>query len=442
MTSEPTLLLNARFDRSLVNANGDSVRYLVVTAKAPDLEVEPTAPREPLNLAIVIDASGSMAGAPLEAAKTATIGVVESLQDSDRLSIVSFASDILVHADAVRTDEAGKRRIIDAVRTLVTRGSTNLADGWLKGCECVAREQANSTRGGRNQVILLSDGHANQGETNPQVLEQHANELRSRGVLTSTVGIGTGYSPVQLQAISEAGGGRMHDAERPEEIVEVVLAELQETLRTSVENLEVEVAFPTGVRVALFGASPNSQIAGRLTVVLGSMVAGATRKLVVKLTLPAGKLEEKLALEMSAKWKWPGDPTVQQSGPQKLELKYASPEACENQPRDQDTARTVAEQWQAHVIRTAMILNQDGEYQKAVAYANQELAWFERYCRELPATESMVDLLRRYAPSLEVMYSAVSSKEVMLSTHKSSRGERDHRSASRGDYGSHIPPQP
>lgn len=441
MTRERAMLLNARFDRSLVNVGGESVRYLVITARAPDIEVESSTPREPLNLAMVIDASGSMSGAPLEAAKTATIGVADSLLESDRLSIVSFASDVQLHIDAVRTDESGRRQVTDAVRRLVTRGSTNLAEGWLKGCECVARELANAGVRGRNHVILLSDGHANQGELNPQVLEKHAHELRDRGVLTSTVGVGVNYSPVQLQAIAEAGGGRMHDAERPEEIIEVVLAELNETLRTSVENLEVDVAFPEGVRVDLYGSAPSSQTAGRLTAVLGSMVAGSTRRLVIKLTLPAGAAGKSLAIEMSARWKWPGDPAVQQSGPRKLELTYASASACTQQPRDPETARIVAEQWQSHVIRQAMILNQDGEYQRARGYAEQQLKWFERYCEGLLGAESMIELMRRFAPSVEVQYSMSSSKEMMLRAHKSSRGEADHRSSRRGDYGSFIPPQ-
>jgi hypothetical protein len=71
------------------------------------------------------------------------------------------------------------------------------------------------------------------------MLAKHASELRKRGIVTSTVGVGHNYSPTQLQAIAEAGGGRMHDAEEPGDIAQIVMAELNDTLSTVVDHLEL-----------------------------------------------------------------------------------------------------------------------------------------------------------------------------------------------------------
>lgn len=182
--------------------------------QADQKKIAGSASRVPLNLALVIDASGSMEGPPLAAATQAAVGVTKSLEEEDRLSIVSFASEMIVHLEATAMDSRGKAQAKSVLKELATRGSTNLAAGWTFGCECVAKEMA--SRGlASGRVILLSDGHANEGIVDPLQLREIADNLRRRGVFTSTVGIGDGYSEDQLQVIAEHGGGRLHDADAP-----------------------------------------------------------------------------------------------------------------------------------------------------------------------------------------------------------------------------------
>jgi Ca-activated chloride channel family protein len=162
---------------------------------------------------VVIDASGSMDGRPLACAVEAAHGVVQHLSYADRLSIVSFASETQVHLASTVMDAAGRDRAQAALACISARDCTDLGAGWLLGAECVARDMAERS-GCQNRVLLLSDGHANSGITDPEVLAEHARELRLRGLFTSTIGIGDGYSPEQIQTIANHGGGRMHDAER------------------------------------------------------------------------------------------------------------------------------------------------------------------------------------------------------------------------------------
>lgn len=434
------LELSARLDRALVNTEGGSVRYLVINAKAPVDQTPDEAVRQPLNLGLVIDASGSMSGPPLEAAKSAAMGVTESLRPVDHLSVVSFGSSALMHLDGVRMDDHGQQAAARAIRPLSSRDSTDLCAGWLMGCECVARRQAVAERAARNHVILLSDGHANRGECNPEVLSRHAHELRQRGVLTSTVGIGTGYSPVQLQAIAEAGGGRMHDAERTEEIIEIVMAELSDTLCTTVESLEVDVHLSPDVKAEVYGTAPSTRTGDRFNVLLGSMTSGAKRNLVIKLTFPAGQADQRMPLKVAARWRSPGGAAVLSCSPPDLELRYAPDAACASQSRDQETAQTVAEQWHAHIMHRTMTLNQDSQFEAAEEFAQREGRYFEKYCRGLTGMEQHTRELRRFASSAGVLYQADSAREFLLRAYKSSRGEEDKRSSKRGGYESFMPP--
>lgn len=422
-----SLGLSAVLDRRLINVAGRSVRHLVITLRAPEPQRDNEAERLPLNLGMVIDASGSMQGPPLSAAKSATLDVLRFLQADDHFSLVSFASDVQVHAQAVRLDNRGRRTAVDAVRPLVPRGSTALCDGWLGGCEAVATRQAAIDHPERHHVVLLSDGHANQGECDPAALARHAHELRQRGIVTSTVGIGEHYSPTQLQAIAEAGGGRMHDAELPEEIARIVMAELNDTLTTTVENLELQIGLPAGVTAELYGASPLTQHGERCDILLGSMIGGSTRQVVVKLCFPAGAPGSLLPINVKARWTAPGQTEFQSCVAPRVEAEFAAAGQCVRQPRDLATAQSVAEQWQAFIVQQAMKLNQDGQYHKAARFAEQQERHFRRYCEGVPALERLHDGLERFAPSLLRRYSAVTSKEMMLHSYKLSRHEIDHR---------------
>jgi Ca-activated chloride channel family protein len=146
-----------------------------------------------------------MSGRRLRYAKTAATGVANALKEGDRLSIVSFSDEAAVHIAQLEMSDGNRVRAVDAIGRLQTSGSTNLSDGWFTGVEQVA---AADREGSINRVVILSDGKANQGILDVDVLSRHAAELRNRGVTTSTVGIGDDYESVFLQAIATAGGGR------------------------------------------------------------------------------------------------------------------------------------------------------------------------------------------------------------------------------------------
>lgn len=218
------LRFTARLDRRLLSRRG-GVRHLLVDVTAPEAPRPADAERPPLDLALVIDASGSMQGEPLEAAKRAAAGVVEALGPRDRITVTSFADDVIRHVDSLSAADGGRARALKAIATLETRGCTDLAGGWSDGVQALDRARRD---GAQRRVVILSDGHANVGETDPETLGLEAAAARDRGVVTTAVGIGDGYSTTQLAALCENGGGNLHHAARAEEIIEVVCGELGE----------------------------------------------------------------------------------------------------------------------------------------------------------------------------------------------------------------------
>jgi Ca-activated chloride channel family protein len=375
------LKLHAVADKSLAWRGGDSVRHVVATLTASAAAPPRDAPPLPVHLGIVIDASGSMAGEKLADAKKAALGVADRLRDGDRLSIVSFASDTIVHVSGAELTRENRASIRAAVNALGPRGNTNLSDGWLSGAECVASAIDGPSV---NRVVLLSDGQANAGILNPDELATHAAALAKGGVLTSCVGIGDDYEFLTLRAIAESGGGRLHEAPTSAEIVEALLGEFQEIGLLAAQDVSVTLHVPATAKAALVGSAPVTVGAGTLTVFAGALLAAAPRAVVFRLTLPSGKADETLLFGVTARGVAPaGEPLEAKSA--EIAFTFVEGERNNAQARNGAAASTVARAWHAEITREAARLNRAGERRQARAFVERELALFERYCAALGA---------------------------------------------------------
>ena len=110
----------------------------------------------------------------------------------------------------------------------------------MEGAEQVALQQENRADQ-INRLLILTDGHANRGITDPAELAEIAANLRERGIFTSAVGIGENYSTEQIEPLSEYGGGMLHHANNPSDIIEIVLSEITDMKASVIEDLRINV---------------------------------------------------------------------------------------------------------------------------------------------------------------------------------------------------------
>ena len=171
--------------------------------------------RLPLNLSLVIDRSGSMNGEPLEEAKKCASMLVERMSEKDRLSVVTYES----HADVLVTSQpvSHKSRLKSQIRGITTGGMTALYDGWSLGAEEVAK---NSNDNFISRVLLLSDGQANRGLTDDDVIASHCRTMAEAGVTTSTYGLSEHFNENLMTGMASAGQGQAHYGQTAEDLMD------------------------------------------------------------------------------------------------------------------------------------------------------------------------------------------------------------------------------
>lgn len=294
-------------DCPLISTQSISKRLVEVTVRAAaDSGRSESRRRLPLNLAIVIDRSGSMSEArKLEYVKQAAEYVLGLLTEQDRVALVAYDDSIQLLSPSIAVTAAERQRLTQAVRALYTGGSTALFDGWLRGADEVARglAESGSSSGSINRVLLLTDGLANVGETRQEVLEGHAAALAARGVSTSTFGVGAQFNQFLLEGMARSGSGTYHFIEHPQQIPQLFATELNELLSVVARDAELRISAPEtgGASLALFGELNHAKEgAYGVRIPLGNLYAGQQREFYLEALTPppvaAGSGEQSLVL--------------------------------------------------------------------------------------------------------------------------------------------------
>ena len=240
-----------------------------------------TSPRRPLNLSLVIDRSGSMAGQSLRYAIKAAQQFVESLTADDIVSVVIYddQSETILPPQTVE-DKAAICKQIGRIRA---GGCTNLSGGWLMGCDCVKSQQTSDRL---NRVLLLTDGQANMGITDPKVLTKTAKNQAETGIITTTLGFGTSFNEDLLISMADAAGGNFYFIQSPEDVAPVFRIELESLTAVVAQNLTVKLQPETGVEITEVLNNYRSNRQGeQLELFLGDVYQVEAKQLALQLSI-------------------------------------------------------------------------------------------------------------------------------------------------------------
>lgn len=241
--------------------------------------------RNPVNMAIVLDRSGSMAAeGKMEHARAAVGALVDQLRPNDILSLVVYDDVVDVLRPASRVGSSSGE-ITSLLREVYPRGWTNLGAGMNEG---FAQARANIKREYTNRVVLLSDGLANQGITAPDRLADIARRYRTRGISLSTIGVGLEYDENLLVALSENGGGNYYYLESARNLASVLRQEFERLSSVVAQNAVIEIRLGRGVALHDVIGCGFEQKGGDLRIAVGDLYGDDTREIIVELDVPRG----------------------------------------------------------------------------------------------------------------------------------------------------------
>jgi len=209
-SSNATVTLGMHADRTRIRPQGGKHHIAFDIAVSPSAVTEPST-RTPVQVALVLDRSGSMAGETIRIAKKTVQYVIDHLDERDRVAVTVFDDKIDVIQPAAPVTPELRSFVEQTLKQVDARGSTALHQGWLTGCESIASDGTEPASNAVSRCFLFTDGQANVGEQDPERIATQATAIREKtGISTSTFGIGDGYNEYLLGPMAVAGDGQFH----------------------------------------------------------------------------------------------------------------------------------------------------------------------------------------------------------------------------------------
>lgn len=238
----------------------------------------------PVAVSLVLDTSGSMRGEKIEQARMAVREMVAQLGDEDLFSLVTYESEARVRVALSPVREL-RHSIASHVNAIVAGGGTIIPPALELGAASLRVAPSGYVR----RVVLVSDGQDGSGQNTTQVrseLQRHAQQ----GVAFSAMGLGVDYNEAFLTNVADAGSGNYAFVGGARDLPPFLARELQSVRSTAFDNVIAELTLPASWRVhRAFGVTHTTR-AGVVSIPVGQLAAGQTRKVIVELRGLAGEV--------------------------------------------------------------------------------------------------------------------------------------------------------
>ena len=382
--------LEARLAQPVMKGGEGHKNYLRVALQG--CKPQPAQNRTPVNVAFVIDRSGSMQGDAIAQAREAAIMAINRLAPTDIASVVIFDHrvDVLVAAQNVTAPSL----FTDLIRQVGARGSTAIHAGVLAGAAEVAKfKEARRL----NRVVLLSDGQANVGPTRPEEFGALGRALLAQGISVSTVGLGLRYNEDLMLQLARAGDGNHAFAREPTDLIQIFNKEFDDVLSSCAQTVSIDVELKPGVR-AVRALSRDGSIDGQQARFTLNQVYAATEHYV----LLEVELDKALATDgerelglVKVAYTLPGS-GARQTLDAGIRGRFSNSEEEVKAGIDTKVSEAVVEQVTRERTRRAVMLQDQGKVKEARELLMQNAAEIQGLTATMAPSQRMLDLQRQY----------------------------------------------
>ena len=342
----------------------------------------PAGDRPAVNLALVLDRSGSMGGDRIAKAREAAVAAVQRLDERDYVSVVVFDDRIDVLAGAQTASEANKAAIVEKLRTVEARGATAIFGGVSAAASEIRKNLARKLV---NRIVLLSDGAANVGPSSPEELGLLGASLVKEGVSVSTLGVGLGYNENLMAALATRSDGNTYFIENGDDIPRIFDAELGDAFQVAARDVKLSIRFRDAFPVELIGRDGRIED-GVVSVDFNQIYSRQEKYVLVRTEFPVGKdgeTREFAAAEVS--WVLPGSDA---SGSAAATGSVAFSADAKKVAASADAKVLVQSVKTQNAIRTqrALELNSAGDYEGARRLMHSNAYFAERTLRDFSSS--------------------------------------------------------
>ncbi|MCC6526287.1 MAG: VWA domain-containing protein [Polyangiaceae bacterium] len=249
----------------------------------------PERPRGPVNVALAIDTSGSMMGAPIEESRRAALAMIAALADGDRLAVVAFHTETVVVLPSTELDREVRAEVNRKVAALEAIGTTDLGGGLAAA---VREVRGHFDPHGVNRVVLLGDGIPN----DPRSIEPTARDAGEAGIAITSLGLGLDYDEILMGKIAELSGGRYRYVESADKVASFYQEELLRMHTVYARGASLVLTAGPGVRLEAVAGAPNPPSGGKAYVPIGDIARGDSRDVVVRMKVTPRKADVPIEL--------------------------------------------------------------------------------------------------------------------------------------------------
>ena len=405
----PTIILSPQ--KPAVSAAGGHLDVLV-RVQAPDLPENQITNHTPKRLSVVVDRSGSMSGNPLNEALRCVMHIAKHLTPKDQMSLVVYDDEVDVLVPLKPMTSVSE--IEQAVEKVISGGMTNLFGGWEAG----AQQLEGGTDKSISRVLLLSDGQANEGETQIDQIEAYCKAWAEKGVSTTTIGLGRNFNEDLMLAMARAGGGQQYYGQTAEDLYDNFEEELSLLQAMYLRQISLKLVPAQGVIVELLNTTTTNPDG---TYKMNELAWGSESWLGFRLHISpsfAGSVRDLLAVSISGV-DLQGQ-ALTQSGPM-LQLPVVDANAFATMPEDELAQRRLLELEfvkASQELRTLAKAGDAAAAKRLMAQMEERFgshAWLKAKLEQLHrlAEEDMEMMIKEVSFSAQRMSNRLASKQEM-----------------------------
>lgn len=385
--AEP-ITMTARLAQPVMKSGDRQTNYLRIGLNG--CEPQRKADRTPVNVAFVIDRSGSMAGPRIAQAREAAIMAVKRLDADDIASVVIFDNIVDVPVPAQKV--ADPNYFIDRILQVGARGNTAIYAGVNAGAAEV-RKFKDPHR--LNRVVLLSDGQANVGPTLPKEFAELGRKLLAEGISVSTIGLGADYNEDLMLQLARAADGNHAFASAPTDLIQIFNREFDDVLASCAQMVAIDVELKPGVQ-AVRALSRDGAIEGaHARFQLAQVYAATEHYVLMEIAFDAAMAADEQEVGVVRVAYTSPDSGARQTLEAPIRARFGTSEADVAANVDKTVMTSVIEQSTRERASRAVALRDQGRLDEARALLSQNASEIDAYVAHNPSA-ALSDMSKQY----------------------------------------------